>query len=255
MARYFLQAVIISLIVAGSCTGRKSEAERRNLIPEKDFISLLTDIYRTDGLLSIPKINHDYLVGDTLESYIDVIENKGYTKEQMDRTIRYYFVKKPKALIKIYDEVLGNLSEMESRINKAVPLSNKKGSNIWPSATSYISFRGFNEFEAIDIQFPTNGIFYLKFTLTLYPDDQSSGPSYGFFLSHTDTSGIESRHYLSNVPYIKDGHPHTYKIRLVQKLPDPQRIKGWFFNSECLSPLRESHYRIDNVVISRNPND
>ena len=36
----------------------------------------------------------------------------------MDKTMKYYFIKKPKKLIKIYDQVLGILSEMESLAEK-----------------------------------------------------------------------------------------------------------------------------------------
>ena len=108
--------MIAVYVIAASCTGRRGEAEHKGLIPEKDLILILTDVYIADGLLSLPEINYKYSVGDTLSSYIDIIENNGYTKPEMDRTMRFYFVKNPKKLIKIYDKVLGRLSEMESLV-------------------------------------------------------------------------------------------------------------------------------------------
>ena len=57
---------------------------------------------------------------DSISTYNHIIEKHGYTKETMDKTLKYYFIKNPKKLIKIYDKVLGILSEMESRVQKDI---------------------------------------------------------------------------------------------------------------------------------------
>ena len=101
-------------MAAVSCSGRRSKAEHKDIIPVDDLTSILTDSYLADGLLAIPEIRYKFNDGDTLQSYIDIVEDHGYTKDDMDRTMRYYFIRKPKKLVKIYDKVLGDLSEMES---------------------------------------------------------------------------------------------------------------------------------------------
>ena len=55
----------------------------------------------------------------------------------MDKTMKYYFIKNPKKLIKIYDKVLGILSEMESRVQKDIQKSKPVPDNLWPGHESY----------------------------------------------------------------------------------------------------------------------
>src|SRR5674536_806 len=122
MTRFTFLILIIISIMMGSCSGRKNKLDKKNLIPEKDLVSILTDIYITDGLLTVPNIILRASSLDSITTYYQVIESHGYTKEAMDRTMKYYFIENPKRLNKIYDKVLGILSEMESRVDKEVAL-------------------------------------------------------------------------------------------------------------------------------------
>jgi hypothetical protein len=250
--QHIFTVLIAVAIIAGSCTGRRSKTEHRNLIQEKDLIRILTDVYMADGLLSLPEINYKYSVGDTLESYIEIIEGYGYTKAEMDKTMKYYFIKKPKQLVKIYDKVLGNLSEMESLVDKELPTAGIREMNIWPGNPFY-SYSGptSEDIDGLDIPFSYKGTVNLKFTITIFPDDQSADFRPGLFFSHTDSAGIQEKILFSKVPYLKDGHPHTYSFNLVQKLPDPVRLKGWFINREGISPDREMHFRVENIIMLR----
>jgi len=250
--RYILPVLFAFAVVTSSCTGRRGKAEHRNIIPENDLILILTDTYLADGLLSLPEFNYKYIVGDTLASYIDIIKGYGYTKEQMDRTIRYYFIKKPKQLIKIYDKVLGKLSEMESRVDKELPFAGSRELNIWPGKSVY-SYPDHSSENMNSLDFPVSfkGVLNLKFTITIFPDDQSTNPSPGLFFSHIDSAGNEKRVFFSKFPYLKDGHPRTYNFRLNQNFPDPVRLKGWFINHEGMSPYRDMHFRVENIIMMR----
>ena len=118
MIRFSFLILIILSISLGSCSGRKNKLDKKNLIPEKELISILTDIHLADGLLALPRINSWASSLDSITSYYQVIEKHGYTKEIMDKTMKYYFLKEPKKLNKIYDQVLGRLSAMESLVVK-----------------------------------------------------------------------------------------------------------------------------------------
>jgi hypothetical protein len=251
MTRYFLPVLIVFMIVAGSCSGRKNKAEHKDIIPDKDLISILTDVHLADGLLSLPSINDRFSWSDTLSPYIDIIEGHGYTKPQMDRTMRYYFIKKPKKLLKIYDKVLGGISEIESRVDKEYLKVVGEGQNIWPGKSFY-SYPGNPGEDLTWFDFPVSyaQIYSLKFTLTMYPDDLSVNPRLGLFFSHPDTAGNETRISISTLPYIKDGQPHTYKIILHQKLPPPVRLTGWFINQEETAPDKEKHFRVEDIILS-----
>jgi hypothetical protein len=126
-------------ILTGSCTSRKNKLDKKNLIPEKELVSLLTDIHIADGLLELPSVNKWASALDSISSYYQVIEKHGYTKENMDKTMKYYFLKEPKKLNKIYDQVLGILSEMEARVGKELSLEKARISNLWKGKDFYSS--------------------------------------------------------------------------------------------------------------------
>ena len=81
--------LIMFSILTGSCTGRKNKLNRKNLIPEKELVSLLTDIYVADGLLDLPSIYSWTSLLDTISTYYQVIEKHGYKKENLEKTIKY----------------------------------------------------------------------------------------------------------------------------------------------------------------------
>lgn len=253
MNRYIIIVLIAFLFVTGSCTGRKNKAEHKDIIPEKDLTSILMEVHIADGLLTIPEIRYKFNRVDTLSAYIDIIKKYGYTKSQMDRTMRYYFIRKPKKLIKIYDKVLGQLSAMESRIDKELQNSSLRQMSIWPGKQFY-SFPDPGNIDTTWVDFASDfyGTLTLKFTLTIYPDDQSGNPYLGLYFSKTDTTGDEKTVSFPHIPLIKDGRPHDYNINLVQKFPGTVKLKGWFIDQQGASPGREYHHRVENIVLTRN---
>ncbi|MDP4222417.1 MAG: DUF4296 domain-containing protein [Bacteroidota bacterium] len=252
MKRFILPVLFIFTVLAFSCAGRKNKADRRDTIPEKDLIPILIDIHIADGLLSLPKINFMFSNVDTLGNYMDIVKKHGYTKDQMDRTMRYYFMRRPRKLVKIYDKVLGGISELESRISRESPEYNSPEANIWHGKFSY-SFPDPSGKDTAWVDFPAVYLqaYILKFTLTLYPDDQSVDPRLGLYFVHTDSSGNEKRISFTSLPYIKDGKPHSYFTFLNMDLPAPVRLKGWFTGNECNTPFVYRHLRLQNIVLTR----
>jgi hypothetical protein len=253
MNRYIILVIFAFSVVAATCSGRRNKAEHKNIIPEKDLTSILTEVHIADGLLSIPEIKYKFTKGDTLESYIDIFEKYGYTKPQMDRTMRYYFIKKPKKLVKIYDRVLGRLSEMESRVDKELLVFSAGQMNLWPGKSFY-SLPDPESKDTALVNFSSGfyGTLYLRFTLTIFPDDQSVDPVMGLYFLKSDSAGNENRISFSPVRFIKDGHPHNYRFTLVQNLTGTVSLKGWFINQEGTTPHREYHQRVENIILTRN---
>jgi hypothetical protein len=248
---YFHLFIFFVFAFSLSCSGRKSKAEHKDLIPEKELISILSDVYITDGLLTLPRISDSFLTTDSLSAYIDIIEKHGYTKEIMDRTIRFYFIKRPKKLIKIYDKVLGGLSEMESRLEKYSPsLTNIRG-NLWKGKPSYIypDLSGVDT-AWLDLQAGYSRNYTLKFTITLYPDDQSINSRAGIFIQSGDTTKTQKRVYFPTIAFAKDGQPHTYNGTIILNEAPPLYIKGWFIDLENQDPSIEKHFIVENIVLS-----
>ena len=62
----------------------------------------------------MPGLNRRFAFRDSVANYIDILDRYGYTKQQLDNTMKYYFIKKPKQLQEIYDQALIRLVEQEN---------------------------------------------------------------------------------------------------------------------------------------------
>jgi hypothetical protein len=219
MIRHAILILILFSLISGSCSSRHKKLDRRNLIPEKEFVSILTDVYITDGLISQPKIQSWFSSLDTLKSYYHIIEKHGYSKENMDKTIKYYFIKNPKELIKIYDQVLGILSEKESLVEKEALLAQGHKENLWP-CKDYYSFPDPHGIDSSSFDMALNkaGTYTLSFSTILFPDDQSVNPKMSAYLCHPDSIETGKRNYIPSIRYFKDGQPHFYSFYI--KVPE-----------------------------------
>jgi hypothetical protein len=253
MIRFFLMPMILFSLSVYSCSSRKNKLDHRDLIPQKEFVSILTDLYITDGLLTIPRIHYLFNSLDSSSSYFHVIEKHGYTKETMDKTVKYYFIKNPKKLIKIYDQVLGVLSEMESIVEKEEILALDHKENLWTGEKCYyyptLSGTSTSQF---NITLNKPGIYSLEFSATLFPDDQSVNPRIKVYSCHSDSTETGKRKYLESINYIKDGQPHTYNF--VLKVPENSslRLAGCLFDSDNHPGELEKHAEFENISLNSN---
>jgi len=244
--------MIISLI-AGACTSRKSKLDRKNLIPEKDLISVLTDIHIADGLLTLPTINAWYSNLDSITTYIQVIEKHGYTKEIMDKTMNYYFVNDPKKLNKIYDQVLGILSEMESRVEKQAAVELARIMDLWRGKEFY-SFPALsgNDSAMFSTTLYNPGIYKLSFSLTVFPDDQIINPRTIAYTSSSDSLDMSKKRYITSIQYLKDGRPHNYNL-FFQVEGTISRLRGWLIYFEDQPDDILKHIQIENISLTYTP--
>ncbi len=242
-------AVILFFVIAGlSCSRRKNEADRKNIIPHDKFIEVLTDVYITDGLLIQPIVHHWYKSNDSIAAYRDVLQNHGYTKEQFDNTLRFYFIKRPKQLMKIYEKALAKLSEMQSRYDQEI--ARQRPSNYWSGRPFYAS-PGIAGADSTDfnIKFDFANVYYLTFTATVFPEDQAIDPKPVIYTCHPDSATTGSRYYINSLPYIKDGLPHMYTFQINDPDKTRTRLMGNLIDN-CNSPSLERHFVIEEISIT-----
>jgi Domain of unknown function (DUF4296) len=206
-------ALVCIIMMTISCLKKEEKTHFKNLIPEKDFISILNDLHLTNGLLALPEIRNRYMGSDTSGLYVEIIESYGYTTAQMDTTIQYYYIKKPKKLIRIYDQILGKFSEIQTRTEKELQNSPDFVRNQWKGRSSYLlPDTGRIENLAFEITMMSPGKYSLEFSVTVYPDDQSYNPCFTAWFCNADSAETGSRNYLPSIKYIKDGRPHDYVV-------------------------------------------
>ena len=251
MIRFTFLILILYSLIACSCSGRKSKLDRKNLIPEDELVSILTEAYITDGLLTTPKIRMMVSSFDSLSVYNHIFEEHGYSQEIMDKTIKYYFIKNPRKLIKVYDKVLGILSEMESRFEKEIVLSKEHSWNLWTGQEFY-SFPdpSGSDSTKFEITLKKAGMYTLSVTATLSPDDQSMNPRISAFSCHPDSIETGKRDYVKPFYFIKDGQPHTYTIIFNIPAKKTLYIRGWLYDYDNHPDDWEKHLILQNISIT-----
>jgi Domain of unknown function (DUF4296) len=215
IAAIALFAVVLAVFMIYSGSGRRGALDSSHLIPEQKLVSILSDIYLTDGLLSYPKVKGWFPDADSTSTYYHIVQKYGYTWQAFDKTMKYYFIRKPKKLIKIYDQLLGRLSALESKAEKATMAEQQKNENLWTGAESfgYPDFSG-KDPASFDIKLIRTGEYVLSFIATVYPDDCSDRPELLMYTNDFNNTGSSEKKWIKTPRYIKDGLPHTYYIKI-----------------------------------------
>ena len=248
MTRSILFILIIISMIAGSCSGRKSKINKKDLIPEKEMVSIMTDIYLANGLLSLSPIIYKYSLLDSINAYGQIIVKHGYTKEKMDKTMEYYFFDDPKGLNKIYDQVLGKLSEKESLIAKEFTKVQVVTTKLWTGKDFYsIPSVNDNDSTRFDVSLLKTGNYSLSFSVTLYPDDQSVNPGPTAFMTPIDSIDSGKKVYIKYLNYLKDGRSHNYS--LIFHVPENKKLhlRGWLYDFDNISTGQKKHIKIENI--------
>ena len=243
--------MILILLTADSCSGRKNKLERHDLIPENELISILTDVHISDGLLSLPNIRYWFSSLDSLAAYNKIFEKHGYSKETMDKTMKYYYIKKPKRLIMIYDQVLGILSDKESLLEREIMLEEGHIKNLWNGKAFYFfpDPEG-NDSTRFDLVLKDPGTYTLTFSSTLFPDDQSLNPRITAYSCHPDSIKTGKRNYVKTMKYIKDGQPHTYTFIFHVLEKRTLHLRGLLYDFENNPDEWGKHVRIENISVT-----
>ena len=140
---------------------------------------------------------------------------------------------------------------MESRIDREIPVFEKQVLNLWKGKTEiYFPDNHINDTAAINIPLNYLRNYYFKFTLTIFPDDQTPDPRPGIYYTFPDSSA-GNIHYITSFPYLKDGLPHDYSFHLTLDKPVPVILKGWFIDTENQNPDTRNHYTVENIIFSR----
>lgn len=224
---------------------------KKDLIPEKEMISIMKDIYLANGLLSFHSIVYKYSLLDSVEAYNQIIEKHGFKKEKMDKTMEYYFFDDPKGLNKIYDQVLGKLSEMESLIAKEFTSVQVVTNKIWTGKDFYSipSVNG-NDSTRFDISLLKPGNYTLSYSVTLYPDDQTVNPGLTAYMTPIDSIDSGKKVYVQSLNYLKDGRSHNYSLTF--HVPDDKKLhlRGFLYDFDNISSGPKKHINIENISLS-----
>jgi hypothetical protein len=239
----FLLAVIFC-----SCSGK--DPENKRLIPEKELVSVMTELYLADGLLAYPPVRNLFTAKDSIANYIDIVEKHGYTKEQMDKTLKYYFLGNPKKFQKIYDQVLAELSAMQSGLETSSP--SQVGLNLWNQKDRLsVPEDGAHNPLYFSIPVRDTGLYEISFTAIIYNDDRSNYPRTAPFFWHASDKQDGVRDPWDKIDLIRDGTRHTYSIRRVLTDTTFTHICGWLFLCDAQPTSWVKHGSFSSISVRR----
>jgi hypothetical protein len=248
MTRFTLSIIIIFPLLIGSCTSRKGKVDKKDLVPEKELVSIIKDVYLADGLLSIPKVCSQFLDMDSIAAYSSIIAKHGYTKEIMDKTLKYYFYTDPKRLIAVYDQVLGIFSQQESVFEKEALVAQRAHNSYWNGKDYYyLPGSSGNDSTLFNIRLNGQGVYFLTFTATLFTDDQSLNPGISAYTCHPDSTDSGKKRYFRKMNFIRDGLPHTYTLIIKVPVKTNLRVKGKLFDFDNNPQNVENHAILENI--------
>jgi len=245
----FVILLLLGIASVISCGRKSASAGRKGLIPEKNLISLLSDLYIGDGLLQYSPVRNMFTAKDTISSYIDVIKKHGYTKEQVDRTLQYYFVNDPKELQKIYDEVLADLSAIQSG-NETAKVVAVRTNELWNQKTSFsLPEEGKNNPLYFTLPISDTGWFYLSLNAIVYKNDGSLNPRITVFFWKMDREGRQEKQMWSKSILLKDDLEHSYTV--TGRLSDTsfKNIGGYLMDCDMQKIGWEKHARLTEIKL------
>jgi hypothetical protein len=242
--------IVLSLMVL-ACSARKNKISHRELIPADDLVNILTEVYVADGIQYEISINNRLFAADSIATYEHIIKKHGYTAESMERTIKFYFIRKPKKLVKIYDQLLSNLTEMETLIQRDSPVLPVNRENLWQGKEFYyLPETGLTDSIWFDLPINFTGTYSITLTATLYPDDQSINPRINAWFLNPDSTGTGKEEHFATVNFIKDGQPHLYILRKFIKEPGFTHLRGLLYNHDNINQGWYKHGKIENISIN-----
>jgi len=242
--RYFF---ILLILLPASCIGTVEKPDKKGLIPVRKLTPLLTEIQLVDGIVSYYAVNEWVETIDTTTTYHYIAEKYGYTKETLDKTLHYYFLKKPRRLVKIYDKALVKLIEMEAQLEKQIKIETDKKANVWSGEKNYY-YPVSTENPDFEVEFYGGDPYSLRFTATLFPDDQSTDAKARLYVVRADSALTGKRIYFETPKYIKDGKPHEYEINISVGQYRNMILKGSFYDAaNNVFNEQQRHINFENI--------
>ena len=94
-----------------------------------------------------------------------------------------------------------------------------------------------------------NESYLLKFTATLFPNDQSINAKASMFAVRADSVLLGKRIFFETPKYIKDGQPHEYEINISANSNAGMMLKGSLYDVSNNVSERQRHISFENIEL------
>ena len=197
--RHYLKLLLLLMLLA-SCKSRV-------IIPRKDFILILADIYLSKSYFSSEGILHARWQ-DSIPYNHHIVERHGYKWAQFDSTVSWY-CSRPKKYQLVYEAVMANLNEWDKAISEELD----PPSELW-IGKNHFHLPADREQDSVPANVLLKGVgsYVVSARIRVYPHDESMEPQIALYLWRSDTTeiGIRDTLWLRHLP--KDGLMYEYRM-------------------------------------------
>ena len=178
------------------------------LIPKKDFISILTELYVSKAYFSSEGI-HNARWQDTIPYNYHVVQQRGYNWAQFDSTVSWY-CSHPKKYKDVYEAVMSNLTELDKIVSEELD----PPSELWQGRKNFKIPIGLSLQDSVsaNITLKGEGSYVLSAKIRVFQHDASIDPRIELYLWKADTTKNGIKDTLWIAPLKKDGLMYEYRM-------------------------------------------
>lgn len=201
LKKYLLYFFVWTMLLSfGSC-------RKRETIPEKVFVSILTDMYLSKSYFSTQGI-HNARWKDTIPYNKHIVDRYGYSWAQFDSTVSWYCTR-PKRYLTVYEKVMSQLNELDRIVSEELDLPEE----LWKGKRNrYLPADGERDTVPANVLLKGIGSYIISAQIKVYPQDQSIDPRIELYLWRNDTTAFGVYDTLWIEPLQKDGLMYRYSF-------------------------------------------
>lgn len=244
---------LLSVLAIGN-TGCKEK-----LIPQKDMVNILSEIFITDELVRSTKFVRTLHRRDTIDYYSSIFEKYGYNELQFVHTLDYYLANIGE-FEKIMDRVVANLSVLEAETSASSSLAIEKNEeekkdeqNLWTQKTHW-KWPQDGDQKSLPFSIPVQGagIYTISVLTVVQPDDQAQAPSMQAWF-HAKDEPPEFQLNPQTKEYSKDGQKRTVSLKLELTDTTMTHFMGNLMSHEAKSGDWKKQAEMWNILITFSP--
>jgi len=244
MKKYILYIIII--IFFSNC--KKNTERNSDVLSKEQFITILTDMHFTDGVLFASKLNKR-MDKEKVSMYNYVFKKNDISRADFDATVLYYTQHTDKYQ-ELYKEVLARLEKQKTEINalKEPEIIEELDSlNLWPLKSSWnLPQDGKTNPISYKIYSDIGGTYVIDADILRFTDDKSSNLRMTIMALYED--GTKDMNSIGTI--VKDNKFHNYKTFVtINSNKELKEISGWILDHS--EGTLSKHIKVKNIEIRR----
>jgi len=237
--------IIISIFFS-NC--KEKEIKNSDILSKEEFITILTDMHFTDGVLFASKLNKR-MDKEKVSMYNYIFKKNDISRAEFDATVLYYTQNTDKYQ-ELYKEVLTRLEKQKLEINalKEPEIIEVRDSlNLWPLKNSWnLPQDGKTNPISYKIRVNISGTYVIDVDILRYTDDKSSNLRMTIMALYED--GTKDMNSIGTI--VKDNKFHNYKTFVTTNSnKELKEISGWILDHS--EGTLNKHIKVKNIEIRR----